>query len=239
MKYSYFYTFRLSIFFSLGLILNSYSIDRKSIIEVSTDDLLINTQLSLKGVSEDHTGIVWWLPNEFWESTYARDTTTSDKDKSAMLAAVEGVSLLGVVQADISPLGSFKFYPKEDVQKNMVITFTGKDGKSRRVPVEKDINPDLKVLLGIIKPMLAQAIGNMGENLHFFVLKDKDEDGNRILDPYEGGVLNFKLKEFSGRDIFANIYLPLNSLYVPRNCPNGRPADVTWDYCPWSGEKLD
>jgi hypothetical protein len=36
----------------------------------------------------------------------------------------------------------------------------------------------------------------------------------------------------------AELELPLDSLFVPRLCPNGKPAHVSWDYCPWSGKKL-
>jgi hypothetical protein len=31
---------------------------------------------------------------------------------------------------------------------------------------------------------------------------------------------------------------PLNSLFVPRTCPNGKPAHVSWKFCPWGGERL-
>lgn len=214
------------------------ALDRKSILEVTTDEIIVDTQVSPKGVSEDHTAVVWWLPQEFWDSTFARDASLGEKDKAAMREAMRGISLLGVVQADMSRFGSFKFYPKEDIQRFIQVQYTDKDGKVSNIGIVEDVNPDLEVILGAMKPILAQALGNMGENLHFFVLKDRDSQGNRLVDPYSFGVLDVKLQELSGNKLTSQILLPLNSLFVSRKCSNGRDAHATWVYCPWTGEKL-
>jgi hypothetical protein len=223
------------LFLSIG---SSFGLEKKSILEVTTDQLLVDTQVSPQGADDDHTAVVWWIPQEFWDSTYARDASVSEKDKEAMNGALKGVTLLGVVQADLSRLGALKFYPKEDVQRNLQVTYTDEDGNSQKVELLTDLNPDLKVLLGAMKPILAQALGNMGENLHFFVLKDSDADGQRLINPYKGGSLNVSFEDLGGTKMKSEILLPLNSLFVPRKCPNGRDANVTWVFCPWSGEKL-
>ena len=215
----------------------SFGLQKKSLLEVTTDSIMVDTQLSPSGAGDDHVASLWWLPLEFWESTYARDTTTSSKDKASLLAALKGVSLLGVVQADISSLGAFKFYSKDEVQENLKVFIT-KDGKTQLVGVISDVNPDLEVVLAILKPLLAQAMGNMGQNLHFFVLEDLDKNGDRILDPYSKGEMEIILKDKGGNKLKGDLYLPLNSLFVPRVCPNGREAHATWVFCPWSGEKL-
>ena len=36
----------------------------------------------------------------------------------------------------------------------------------------------------------------------------------------------------------ARVELPINALFVPRLCSDGREAHVTWNYCPWTGERL-
>lgn len=229
------YTLCLLCLLSIG---NAFALEKKSILEVTTDQLIVDTQISPKGLTDDHTAVVWWVPQEFWDSTFARDPSIGEKDKAAMRDALKGVSLLGIVQADMSRLGSFKFYPKEDIERHLRISYTDGGGVKNTVELVSDINPDLTVLLGAIKPILAQAMGNMGENLHFFVLKDMDSQGQRMINPYKPGSLRVSLEELGGADIVSDIPLPLNSLFVPRKCPNGRDANVTWAYCPWSGEKL-
>lgn len=216
---------------------SSFALEKKSILEVTTDQLLVDTQIAPQGATDDHTAVVWWLPQEFWDSTYARDTSSSEKDKAAMMDALEGVSLLGIVQADVSRLGSFKFYSKEDIERNLSVAYVTGDS-SQDVSILKEIKPDLQVILGSIKPILEQALGNMGQNLHFFVLKDVDANGNRLIDPYKSGVLEVFLKEVTGNKLSSEIFLPLNSLFVPRKCSNGKDANVTWSFCPWSGGKL-
>ena len=64
------------------------------------------------------------------------------------------------------------------------------------------------------------------------------DDGKRILDPYQPGGLQVDLKRKNNQPLQAKIEFPLNSLYVPRRCPNGKPAHVSWKFCPWTGAKL-
>jgi len=212
---------------------------RKPIGDVNIDAFTKDTQTSPKGAGDRHVSLIWWVPNEFWESILARDTTTSGPDKQAMINAMSGVSLMAVVQADISTLGGFDFYTKGDVEKNMKISFSGTGGNTVTLKPINDISPDLNVVLAIFKPILAAAMGNMGANLHFYVLNDKGERNTRVLDPYKKGTLNVQLAKKDKQRMTASLQLPLNSLFVPRKCPNGEDAHISWNYCPWSGKQLD
>lgn len=227
-----------SFVFFCCLLVPCIALEKKSILEVTPEQMIEDTQVIAQGASDNHTSVVWWIPQEFWEATHARETSVSDVDKAALEGALKGVTLLGVVQADVSSASEFKFYSKEDVVKNIFVSYTDAAEKTQRVTVVEDIGPDLQVILDAMKPVLAQALGNMGENFHFFVLKDSNPDGGRLVNPLKSGVLNVKLEELSGNVINAKINLPLDSLFVPRKCPNGKDAHVTWGYCPWSGEKL-
>ena len=125
-----------------------------------------DTQVTPKGTGDDYLALAWWIPNEFWESILSRETT-SEGDKKAMLEAMSGVSLLAVVQADITAFGTFKFYSIEEIEKNMTISFSGADGKKTRLSPMHKINHDLEVVLGVFKPILGAAMGNLGNNMHF------------------------------------------------------------------------
>ena len=85
---------------------------------------------------------------------FSRDATTSEADKRAMLDAMSGISLLAVVQDNISTFGAFKFYSKEEIEKNMTLSYFGADGKEQRLLPMETIDPDLEVVLGLFKPAL-------------------------------------------------------------------------------------
>jgi hypothetical protein len=229
-----FVTYCLSLIATTDLM----ALQRKDISDVNSDDLLEETQTGPKNAGDDHTSLVWWIPYEFWEGLMKRDASLSDIEKQEMLSAVKGVSILSVVQGDISPLGAFEFYPKEEVEKNMVVSQTHPDGKSEKVPRQENINPNLEVVMAAFKPILATAMGRLGDNMHFFVLNDTLSDGSRRLDPYKGGGVTIMLKDRNGRNLISEIPLPLDCLFEARMCPNGKRAHVSWNYCPWTGEKL-
>ena len=215
----------------------SFAADRKAMRDVDSDSFTKDTQVSFKGSGDDNISIAWWIPNEFWDSILARDTGTSDADKKSMLDALEGVSLLAIVQADVTQLGAFNFYSKDEIEKIMELSFINADGRKKNLSIMKKINPDLEVVLGIFKPILGAAMGNLGTNMHFYVLNDKSRS-SRILDPYEEGTIHIELEKRNKAELSADISLPLDSLYVPRKCPNGKDAHISWRYCPWSGGKL-
>lgn len=212
---------------------------RRSIADVATDDLTTDTQVTPSGSGDSHVAVCWWVPIELWEALFSRDTTTSETDKKNMLATLRDVSMVAIVQADISAMGAFRYYSKEEIEESMTIVFVGGAGKRLRIAPIQEIDPDLEVLIGVFKPILGAAMGNLGNNMHFYVLNDRTPSGERILDPYRAGLIEFQLAKRGGELMKAEVPLPLNSLFVPRKCPNGRDAHVSWRYCPWTGKALD
>jgi hypothetical protein len=211
--------------------------ERRPIADVAVDAMTKDTQAAPPDAGDRHLALVWWVPYEFWQAVLARDTDTPQSSKDALLNALAGVSLVGIVQADVSPLGAFNYYPEDAVQKNLRVTLTDGAGKSKTLKFVTEIPPDLQVALGAIKPILAAAMGNLGKNFHFYVLDDRADSG-RVADPYQRGKIAVNLVRNGDVAMTATIDTPLDSLFVARTCPNGKPAHVTWKYCPWNGERL-
>ena len=232
---------KLLVVLMIILTVNTYSMaaQKKPLKDVDTDALITDTQVTPSGTGDNHFALAWWIPNEFWESILSQDTTTSEADKKAMLDVMSGVSLLAVVQADITAFGAFKFYSKEEIEKNMAISFSGLDGKKKKLSPIQTIDPDLEVVLGVFKPILGAAMGKLGENLHFYVLNDKSKSSIRLLDPYRKGQINIQISRRDKVLMDASIDTPLNSLFVSRKCPNGKEAHISWKYCPWTGQRLE
>ena len=221
------------------LITGSMAAERRSIRDIDIDAITKDTQVSPAGAGDEHVAFVWWVPIEFWQSILARDVNTSERDKNATLDALSGSSLIAIVQADVSSLGAFKFYSKDEVEKNMHVSFTNAGGEHQRLRPVQVLAPDLEVVLGVFKPLLSAAMGNLGANMHFYVFDDQGEAKPRLLDPYRKGVISVQLTKNDKEIMIADVELPLNALFFPRKCPNGKEAHVSWNYCPWSGKQLE
>jgi hypothetical protein len=211
--------------------------ERMALGQVSLDAMAADTQASPGGVDDTHLALAWWIPHEYWAAAFSREAGMSDAEREEVIATLRGYSLLAVVQGDIRPLGALRFYDLEAVAGSLEITHES-GGRQLRLEPLQDVAAEMKPLLGAIKPMLASAMGNLGSNMHFFVLADRDADDRRVADPYLEGVLRIALKKGGGEPIVIVIETPVNSLFVPRICPNGKAAHVSWAFCPWGGERL-
>jgi hypothetical protein len=213
--------------------------EKKQFKQIAIDDFTSDTQAMAKGTGDNHLAMVWWVPNEFWQSTLSRDMNTSAPDKKSLLDAISGVSLLGVVQADVSQFGAFSYYSKEEIEEKMSLSYLDADGKRLKLLPLHSIDPDLDIILRLFKPMLGAAMGSLGTNFHFYVLNDRVESSLRLLDPYKKGQIDIQLTRRDKVSMKAKIEMPINALFVPRKCSNGKDAHISWKYCPWTGKLLE
>jgi hypothetical protein len=211
---------------------------KKPIEKVDPDAFTKDTQIELRGAGDNHAAMVWWIPVEFWQSVLSRDSQVGSAERQEVLRILEGTSLLAVVQADISPLGVFDYYGKEEVLEGMSLTYTNGDGKAVRLLPLDEAGKDIQMVLSMLRPVLEAAMGELGGNMHFYVLSDTD-GGARKVDPFISGKISATVTKRDQGVVAGDIRLPLNSLFETRKCPNGEDADISWFYCPWTGKKLD
>lgn len=220
------------------LSINTNALEKKNFEDISINDLSFDTQAQPVNEGDSHLSLVWWIPFEYWASVLSRDTSVSDTVKEDMLDVLREYTVIAVVQSDISSMGAFNFYGKEKVKKALRVSYV-EDGNTKfSMFPEKNISADMNLLMEQMSPVLKAAMGNMGANFHFFIYKDLNDKGGRIIDPYIKGTLNVSLSKTDGEELKVELKTPLNSLYVPRICPNGEKAHVSWNYCPWSGDKI-
>jgi hypothetical protein len=219
----------------MGLVsLDALAVEPKNLKDVDVGAMTQDTQVM---ANAEGIHLVWWIPPEYWEASLLGDKDMSDSDRKAFLAVMKNYSMLAIAQADLSRLGTVNFYDRDTITKGMTIELSIGGNKRPVKPVEK-VPDELAMLLKVMTPMLEGALGNTGKNLQFFVLNDQDKDG-RIISPYVQSTLTVLLKERSGKAVEpVVIEMPVNSLFVPRMCPNGKPAHVSWVVCPWDGSKL-
>lgn len=229
---------KILIAISIILVASNYclAVEKKPLVKVDSHALTSDAQVTLPGAGDNHIALAWWIPNEFWKSILSRNRAAGALGEM-MLDAMSGISLLAVVQTDITPFGLFNYYSKQEIEKNLRISFSNGEGKNLRLPPQKIVNSNLEGLLGFFKPILGAAMGNLGNNIHFYILNDKTDSSTRLLDPYLQGQIEITLLKRDKTDLTGIITLPLNSLFVSRKCPNGKEAHVSWEFCPWSGKR--
>jgi len=228
-----------SLFVALFLVwgISVSASEKKAIENVSLNDIITETQRQPEFPGDSHLGIVWWLPYEYWEVSLVGATDLPKSIKDNMLSTLKNYMIVSVVQSDVSMMGAFDFYSKEEVQKFITLHYEDSNGKKTYLNPEETIPVDLEILLGQMAPILKAAMGNMGSNFHFLIYKDKQSNGQRLVDPYKKGVLKARLSNRKGEFAETEFESPLNALYLPRVCPNGKAAHISWNYCPWSGQK--
>ncbi|MDH5434333.1 MAG: hypothetical protein OEY19_10345 [Gammaproteobacteria bacterium] len=224
----------LIVFFSF----NVTATERKAFKDISSTELTTETQAQAETINDKHISMVWWVPYEFWASIFSRDPNITDSARKEMLGILKDYSVLAVVQADVSSIGSFKFYSKEQVLSELEVSYTTSHDKKYSLSPDNNVSSDMELMMSQISPMLQAAMGNLGANFHFFIYRDTEKKGKRIINPYKKGTLSVTLKGKDDEKLYVEFKTPLNSLYVPRICPNGQKAHISWNYCPWSGKKL-
>ncbi len=225
---------RLFLTLAAALALPASALDQKQLNDVDISSMTRETQ---KTIHADGVHLVWWIPPEYWAASIKDDASMSSEHRKALMDVMEKYSMLAIVQAEVTPFGSFSFYERDTISKGLKIEIVnGKDHKTVK-PLEK-LPDELELLLKVLAPVLEAALGNMGKNLNFYVLADRVK-GDRLLSPYAPNTLSVSLASKQGGVLGPAVFeMPLDSLYIPRQCPNGKPAHISWVVCPWDGTKL-
>lgn len=214
---------------------NLHAAEKKAPVDVDVDAMTAETQ-SVQSSASGMT-FAWWIPVEFWEANWRQSGQIPPDQIGFLIDTASEYSILAVAQAEVSPFGAFSFYSQEDVLEGL--KFQVREGGNLTTLEQADtVSPDMTLLISQMRPVVAAVLGQMGQNLHFAIFPAMNGDGDRIPSPYEKNEI---VVEFGNGDeaIVLDIELPLDSLFVPRVCPNGKPAHVSWSYCPWSGKALE
>ena len=228
---------------ALGLIFSQQALgtEIKEAKNVDINSLMDEISVSSSQAKIDEIAMAVWIPQEFWEVTLSKDDTNTipSATKIELLSILKSYFLVGVVQGEVNNSEGFKFYSLDEIEQNL--TFYYEDEAKNRIalPPANTVSPEVESLLTIMKPLFEQLLGNAGKNLHFIVFADRTDRGDRIVSPYETGAIEIQLTD-SNKTVEheLEIVLPLNSLHVPRICPNDKEAHISWKYCPWDGTKL-
>lgn len=210
----------------------SFAAEQKKIEDVSHSAL--QAELIASQSKVDKFQYIQWIPFEYWQVILNEEKSMTAEGKQKLLEQLQPYFMLAVVDGRVETLGSMKFTPVEELRKNIEVIYIDKDQIVNKLSAEQNPGSEMNLFIKMMKPVLSQMVGEIGQNMEFFVFKDPTE--KRLVSPYKPGKLQVKVNGAASNPL--EIQLPLDSLFVPRKCPNGKPAHVSWNYCPWSGKKL-
>ena len=194
---------------------------------------ILQTSASSAEPKTEQMTLVWWIPEEFWRVSSAYDTTITEDQIEELIKVLRPYTLIIVVDATMSSFGAVTYRPEADIRAGIQI----KDARGTiyRPLSENKIDADSKNFLSIImRPIFANTLGPMGQNMHFFLFPAKTKNGRNIADAKREGAFSVKLgeREFRWR-------LPLGSLLRPKICSKCKEnCSGAWNFCPWCGTRL-
>lgn len=181
----------------------------------------------------DEMTMIWWIPEEFWAVSAAQNPAATEADVQELLKTLRPYTVIVAVDGKIGSFGGVTYTSEVAMRASMQLV--DDQGNSYRPLTAQDIDPDTQSFLSMMRPVLSNMLGPVGQNMHFFVFPGKGKSGKQIADAKKEGAFSLRLagKEFKWR-------LPLGSLLPPKTCPvDGEKLNGAWKFCPWHGSKLD
>lgn len=199
--------------------------------QVNLDKFLTETQIS--NSDPNSMSLVWWIPIEFWKITLTQDGSMSEEQIDEFLSKLKPYVIFAVVDGEIGPFGGVTYTSFESITNT--IQLVDRENTSYKPLKTTDLDPDVQNLLAMIKPMMQNMMGQLGENMNFFVFDDfKKKEQFRIADPYAIGSVQIK---FTDQKYMWRT--PIGALLPEKICPiDGELLDGSWKYCPHHGEPL-
>ncbi|NNC70130.1 MAG: hypothetical protein HKN90_04825 [Flavobacteriaceae bacterium] len=182
--------------------------------------------------SPDKMRMVWWIPTDFWEAVFSQDASIPTSDADKMLAQFEKYTMVATIDGDIDTDGNIQYVSEDDIFNTLKVVDNTQQEFS---PLTEDqIDLDTKRLITIMKPVLGNMLGKLGENMHFFLFQRTDDPLHKIVNPKNKESFAVKLN-----DERFEWQLPLGSLLRPQKCPvDQQLLDGSWTYCPYHGKPL-
>ena len=199
-------------------------------VEIKIDQLLRETQQT--SPSTDTVDLVWWIPPQFWASVLADNADVPDTTRAEIEEIFGQYTVIAAVKGNLGNFGVDKFVSDDDMRTQLRLV--DPYGVSHSPIAADKLDSRLTVMVQILKPLMANVVGQMGTNLNFYAFPAKTQDGRPVADPLGTGQLTVKL----GTEDYA-FRLPLGSLLPPRHDPaSGEAFPGSYRYNPYTGAAL-
>ena len=174
--------------------------------------------------------LVWWIPAEFWEVSLAGNANVPAATAEEIRTVFRDYQVFALLRAKTGIAGLSGVSTRADLLNNARFEIGGK----AIAPLDSDkIPPGVQTMLGAMRPMLANMLGQLGQSMEL-VVYPAIADGHRLNDPLKSGTFQFALY-----DQTFHWRLPLASLLPKKVDPKSKEEfPGNYDYNPYTGGKL-
>ncbi len=193
--------------------------------EVDLIDLIREIQQWKK--EDNSMKMVWWIPTKYWELSAKGNNLITEDAIDQIIESIKNYTIIAALDAEIGALG-FNY------NNSVSVKLIDNEGNEYKTLTNEEISVETKNLLNILKPTLANTIGQLGKNMNFYVFPYLKNNGKAITDPESKGsfTILFNKESFKWK-------LPLGSLVPQKTCPtDNEKLSGNWKFCPWHGTKL-
>jgi len=201
-------------------------------VETKIDAIIRETQVTIGG--KDTTGFVWWIPTEFWEQSAIEQGGTLEQARNSF-AALREYTMIIVAVGKVG-IGNINWRSENEIRSGTSL----RDSEGQSYQPLQEISGDAQGIASIVRPILANVLGPMGQNLHILFFPAKTKSGKAIADPTRAGGFSVILSNLTTqKDAEFSWRMPLTSLSPPKFCPaGGERVEANWKFCPWHGVAL-
>jgi len=176
--------------------------------------------------------LVWWIPAEFWDVVLADEKGMDEKTRREFGDLFRSHTIVAAVKGKIGSFGVTDFESESDLRAKLRIHDA--TGKAHEPIAANKVDRRLTMLIQVMRPMFKNLLGEMGDNLQFYVFPGKGADGKRLANPVGSGSFNITLGDES-----YSYRLPLGSLLIPRRDPStGEVFPGSYRFNPYTGTEL-
>ncbi len=178
-------------------------------------------------------GLIWWIPTMYWRASITASDPNAGKEQLEKFEKVlSPYILVAAVQGQIGPLGGIQWTQEERLRSNFALI--DRNGKEYRPLASGAVSPDAKNLIAILRPVIANMLGPMGEHLYFMYFPSLTDGKIPIADPLAEGSFAIRM----GNDTHK-WRLPLGALLPKKQCPvDSEIFSGAFKYCPFHGKEL-
>lgn len=191
--------------------------------------LITETQRMSQGAK--NLTLVWWIPTEFWDASLAQNPAVTEEQRKEFTAVLDRYVVIAVASVDIGAFGGMTPKSRDAVLENTELKI---GGSVRAVLDDSEVSPDASNFVRMMKPMMANMLGQFGQGIEFMLYSNVGDDGERLIRATAQGRMNCTA--------FGNAFewtLPLGSLLPPKLDPKtGQEFPGDFMFNPYTGTKL-
>jgi hypothetical protein len=176
--------------------------------------------------------LVWWIPEQFWQANLAQNPMTTQAQIEAILQAVRRYTMVVIGDGRMGAFGGVTYTPEESVRSG--VTVRDPWGGIHPPLAGAEVDVDTRTLLLMVKPIIANILGTLGQNMHFVVFPSQTKEGRPIADATGTGTFTVVLRSTEYR-----YRLPLGSVLPPKYDPKtGEKFPGNYLFSPFTGGPL-